>query len=124
LSLNYGTGREKFSAAGARKSRPEDDSNAVPAAERVAVRSYAVETHDRRPQMNDREELLRENRQLREKVKWTETGAFGILFICLIFMNASPGRDGGVAGVLALLEAAVIWNIGKLLIWLSNRNQH
>jgi hypothetical protein len=73
--------------------------------------------------MNDREELLQENHRLREKAKWAETGAFAILFICLIFMNTSPGRDGGMSGVLALLEAAGIWSIGKFLIWLSNRKR-
>jgi hypothetical protein len=73
--------------------------------------------------MNDREELLRENHQLREKAKWAETGAWAILFICLCFINAGPGRDSGTAGVLALVESGAIWFIGKLLIRLSNRSR-
>ncbi len=41
--------------------------------------------------MSDRDDLISENRKLREDLKWAETGAFMILAVCLIFMNT--GRD-------------------------------
>ncbi|OUL93275.1 hypothetical protein [Paraburkholderia hospita] len=71
--------------------------------------------------MSERDELIHENKKLRENLKWAETGAFLILAVCLSFMNMNPGGSSLFASWRGFLEAAVIWGLGKFLIWLCNR---
>jgi hypothetical protein len=71
--------------------------------------------------MSDRDNLISENRKLREDLKWAETGAFMILAVCLIFMNTGRDHDSSFAPWIGFLEAAAIWGVGKLLIKICNR---
>jgi hypothetical protein len=74
--------------------------------------------------MSERDELIHENKKLRENLKWAETGAFMILAVSLSFMNIKPGHDSLYASWIGFLEAAVIWGVGKFLIRLGNRKRY